>query len=46
MNRREHKLLSKSGIGVPDKKMREAAETLHDVRAFFESDKWQRLLKT
>ena len=46
MNRREHKLLSKSGVGVPDKKMREAAETLRDVRAFFESDKWQRLLKT
>ena len=45
MNRREHKLVTKSGIGVPDKKMREAAETLRDVRAFFESEQWQRMLK-
>lgn len=45
MNRREHKLLSKSGVGAPDKKMREAAETLRNVRAFFESNEWQRMLK-
>ena len=45
MNQREHKLLSKSGVGVSDKKMYEAAETLCAVRAFFESDEWQRLLK-
>ena len=46
MNRREHKLVSKSAIGVPDSKMREAAETLRNVRAFFESDQWQQMLKT
>jgi len=46
MGRREQKLLSKSGVGVSDKKMREAAETLRDVRAFFEGSEWQRLLKT
>ncbi len=46
MNRREHKLVTKSGVGVPDKKMREAAETLRDVRAFFESEQWRRMLKT
>ena len=46
MNRREHKLVSKSGVGVSDKKMREAAETLRGVRAFFESEQWQRMLKT
>lgn len=46
MDRREHKLLSKSGVGVPDKKMHEAAETLRAVRAFFESSEWQRLLKS
>lgn len=45
MDRREHKLLSKSGVGVSDKKMHEAAETLRVVRAFFESEQWQRLLK-
>jgi DNA-binding MarR family transcriptional regulator len=46
MNRREHKLLSKSGVGVPDKKMHEAAETLRAVRAFFESSEWKRMLKS
>jgi len=46
MNRREHKLLSKSGVGVPDRKMHEAAETLRAVRAFFENKEWQRLLKS
>ncbi len=45
MNRREEKLLSKSGVGATDKKMREAAETLRQVCSFFESDEWKRLLK-
>lgn len=45
MNRREHKLLSKSGVGVTEKKMHEAAETLRAVRTFFEGDEWQQLLK-
>lgn len=45
MNRREEKLLSKSSVGATDKKMREAAETLCQVRSFFESDEWKRLLK-
>lgn len=43
--RREEKLLSKSGVGVTDAKMREAAETLRGVRAFFEGDYWKRTLK-
>jgi DNA-binding MarR family transcriptional regulator len=46
MNRREQKLLGKSGLGAPEKKLREAAETLRTVRAYFESDIWKRLLKT
>lgn len=46
MNRREHKLVSKSAFGVPDSKMREAAETLRNVRAFFESEEWKQMLKT
>ena len=45
MDRREGKLLSKSSVGASDKKMSEAAETLRQVRSFFESDKWKRLLK-
>jgi DNA-binding MarR family transcriptional regulator len=45
MNRREEKLFSKTGIGVSDETMREAAETLSLVRSFFESEKWKRLLK-
>lgn len=45
MNRREDKLISKSGVGVSDDKMHEAAETLSRVRSFFESDKWKRMLK-
>lgn len=45
MNRREEKLLSKSSVGATGKKMREAAETLRQVRSFFESDEWKRLLK-
>jgi DNA-binding MarR family transcriptional regulator len=45
MNRREDKLISKNGVGVSDDRMREAARTLSQVRSFFESDKWKRLLK-
>ncbi len=46
MNRRENKLLGKSDLGVTEKKLREAAETLRTVRAYFESDQWKQLLKT
>lgn len=46
MNHREAKLLAKTDIGVSDKKMIEAAETLRTVRALFESEQWSRLLKT
>ncbi len=46
MNRRETKLLAKTDLGVSDKKMIEAAETLRTVRALFESEQWSRLLKT
>lgn len=45
MDRREEKLLSTTGVGVTDKEMLEAAETLRQVRSFFESDVWKRLLK-
>ncbi len=45
MNRREDRLISKTGVGVSDDQMREAAETLNRVRSFFESEKWKRLLK-
>lgn len=46
MNRHEARLLARADIGVSDKKMHEAAETLRIVRAFFESEQWQQLLKT
>ncbi len=45
MNRHEAKLLSKTDLGVADKDLREAAETLRAVRAYFESERWKRLLK-
>ncbi|MBS1787848.1 MAG: MarR family transcriptional regulator [Acidobacteria bacterium] len=45
MNRREEKLLSKSSVGVTDQQMNKAAETLRQVRTFFESEEWKRLLK-
>lgn len=45
MDRHEEKLLSQSNVGVTNKKMSEAAETLHHVRSFFESDEWKRILK-
>lgn len=46
MNRREAHLLARAEIGVSDKKMHQAAETLRTVRQLFESAQWQRLLKT
>jgi DNA-binding MarR family transcriptional regulator len=45
MNRHEAKLLSKADLGVADKDLREAAETLRAVRAYFESERWKRLLR-
>ncbi|MBL8186424.1 MAG: winged helix-turn-helix transcriptional regulator, partial [Acidobacteria bacterium] len=45
MDRREDRLISKTGVGVSDDQMREAAETLSRVRSFFESEKWKRLLR-
>ena len=45
MDAHESKLMSRAGLGVSDKHLREAAETLRTVREFFESDLWQRLLK-
>lgn len=45
MDRREEKLLSKGDVGATDKEMLEAAEVLRQVRAFFESEAWKRLLK-
>src|SRR5262245_54196353 len=44
MNRQEAKLLSKADLGVTDKALREAAETLRIVRAYFESERWKRSL--
>jgi len=45
MNREEAKLLSKADLGVTDKDLREVVETLRTVRAYFESERWKRLLK-
>lgn len=45
MNRGEAKLLGQADLGAPDKKLIEAAETLSAVRAYFESERWKRLLK-
>ena len=46
MNRNEAGLLSKADLDVTDKDLRQAAETLRTVRAYFESERWKRLLKT
>lgn len=46
MNRREARLLAQADLGVSDKKMHQAAETLRTVRQLFESEQWQRLLNT
>jgi DNA-binding MarR family transcriptional regulator len=45
MNRNEAGLLSKADLRVTDKDLSQAAETLRRVRAYFESDRWKRLLK-
>jgi len=45
MNRNEARLLSKADLDVTDKDLRQAAETLRTVRAYFESERWKRLLK-
>jgi DNA-binding MarR family transcriptional regulator len=45
MNRDEARLLSKADLDVADKDLRQAAETLRTVRAYFESERWKRLLK-
>src|SRR5262249_8433827 len=45
MNRNEAGLLSKADLDVTDKDLRQAAETLRTVRAYFESERWRRLLK-
>src|SRR5215510_16125718 len=45
MNHNEARLLDKADLGAPDKDLCEAAETLRTVRAYFESERWKRLLK-
>ena len=45
MNRNEAGLLSKADLRVTDKDLRQAAETLRTVRAYFESERWKRILK-
>jgi DNA-binding MarR family transcriptional regulator len=45
MNLRERELLGKFDLGVSDKKLGEASETLRTVRALFESEQWKKLLK-
>ena len=45
MNRNEAGLLGKADLGVTEKELREAAETLRTVRAYFESERWKKLLK-
>jgi DNA-binding MarR family transcriptional regulator len=45
MNRNEAALLSKSDLGVTEKEMRQTAETLGAVRAYFESERWKKVLK-
>jgi DNA-binding MarR family transcriptional regulator len=46
MNRNEDKLLGKTDLDVTDKDLRQAAETLRTVRAYFESERWKQLLKS
>jgi DNA-binding MarR family transcriptional regulator len=45
MNSNEAGLLSKAELGITEKELREAAETLRAVRAYFESERWKYLLK-
>lgn len=44
MNEREAKLLSLVDLGIPDIEMSEAAKTLRELRAVFESEKWDSLI--
>ncbi len=45
MNRQEERLMSKADLGATEKELRQAAETLQTVRAYFESERWKRILK-
>src|SRR5262245_49481722 len=45
MNRNEANLLSKADLGVSEKELRETTETLQTVRAYFESERWKKMLK-
>jgi DNA-binding MarR family transcriptional regulator len=45
MNAHEARLMSQADLGVGEKRLREAAAALRNVREFFESDLWQELLK-
>jgi DNA-binding MarR family transcriptional regulator len=45
MNNNEAGLLSKAGLSVSDQDLLQTAETLRTVRAYFESERWKRLLK-
>jgi DNA-binding MarR family transcriptional regulator len=45
MNRNEAGLLDMADLSVTEKELREAAETLRTVRAYFESERWKKLLK-
>ncbi|MDX2032799.1 MAG: MarR family transcriptional regulator [Blastocatellia bacterium] len=46
MNSQEERLLSRADTGVSEAHMAEAAGTLRTIRQFFESDAWNRILKT
>ena len=45
MNRNEAGLLDMADLSVTEKELREAAETLRTVRAYFESERWKKSLK-
>lgn len=45
MNNNEAGLLSKAGLSVSDQDLLQTAETLRTVRAYFESERWKRILK-
>src|SRR5215510_15873688 len=45
MNRNEAGLLNMADLSVSEEELREAAETLRTVRAYFESERWKKLLK-
>ncbi len=46
MGIREAKLMSQADLGLTDEIMTEAAHSLRIIREFFESDAWQRILKS